>query len=122
MEYISKNNIKKDSKNYTKNELLDLIVNSKKILKEKLNNSKSYDNFDIFGNEIKTVCYGNDKQKYDLSSMEYLFKKNERGEYVNINYVYDKNNIRVPNYPVIYNGIQLTNYFLKEDKICDTES
>lgn len=121
LEYISKNNIKKDNKNYTKSELLELIVNRKRLVKEKLNNSKSYDNFDIFGNEIKIVCLGNDNQEYDLSSMEYLFKKNDKGEYVNISYVYDKNNIRVPNYPVMYNGIQLTDYFIKEDKICDTE-
>ena len=47
---------------------------------------------DLFGNPIMTPCLGNDGQIYDIESMNYLFQKNEQGEYVNIPYKYNENN------------------------------
>ena len=59
--------------------------------------------YDEFGNEITTQCLGSDGNIYDISSMYYLFEKNEEGDYKNISYKYE-NNIRVPNYPRMGNG------------------
>lgn len=65
---------------------------------------------DLFGNPIMTPCLGNDGQIYDIESMNYLFQKNEQGEYVNIPYKYNENNERVPNYPVMMSGICLSSF------------
>lgn len=65
--------------------------------------------YDEFGNEIQTQCLGTDGNIYDISSMYYLFEKNENGEYKNIPYKY-KNNERVPNFPRMGNG-QILNGF-----------
>ncbi len=65
---------------------------------------------DIFGNPIEHPCVGNDGGIYDLVSMEYLFRKNEKDEYVNIPYRYDANSHRVPNFPRMKNGVCLTSY------------
>ncbi len=66
---------------------------------------------DIFGNEITIPCIGNDNGIYDLSSMEYLFRKNEDDEYCNIPYVYDESNERVPNFPIMNEGKRLSGYY-----------
>lgn len=59
--------------------------------------------YDEFGNEITTQCLGSDGNIYDISSMYYLFEKNENGDYKNIPYKYEKNE-RVPNFPRMGNG------------------
>lgn len=68
------------------------------------------ENIDLFGNEIQIPCFGNDNQIYDILSMEYLFLRNESGDFVNINYIYD-NNRRVPNFPIMHDGQRLSSYF-----------
>lgn len=68
------------------------------------------ENVDLFGNEIQIPCFGNDNQIYDILSMEYLFLRNESGDFVNINYVYE-NNIRVPNFPIMHDGQRLSSYY-----------
>ena len=70
---------------------------------------------DLFGNQIQTPCLGNDGGIYDISSMEYLFKKNEQGEYINIPYSYDENTNRIPNFPRMNNGIPLSSYVIQID-------
>ena len=60
-------------------------------------------NYDEFGNEITTQCLGSDGNIYDISSMYYLFERNEDGDYKNIPYKYEKNE-RVPNFPRMGNG------------------
>ena len=59
--------------------------------------------YDEFGNEITTQCLGSDGNIYDISSMYYLFERNEDGDYKNIPYKYEKNE-RVPNFPRMGNG------------------
>ena len=66
---------------------------------------------DLFGNEIETPCRGNDGEIYDLKSLEYLFEMNEVGEYRRINYIY-QNGIRIPNFPIMSNGVRLSSYTL----------
>ena len=70
---------------------------------------------DLFGNTIVCPCLGNDGETYDLSSMEYLFLKNQQGEYVNIPYCYDVHENRVPNYPRMKNGICLSSFIVQLD-------
>ena len=77
---------------------------------EKDNESKTED---LFGNPLKNPCLGKDGEIYDLISMEYLFKKNSEGEYINIPYQYNEKKERVPNYPRMKNGICLSSYRLQ---------
>lgn len=95
---------------------------SKKDLSERLKKLYSYDkkinnieetSEDLFGNIIQTPCLGNDGGIYDIISMEYLFKKNEEGDYINIPYSYDENSTRIPNFPRMNNGIPLSTYTLQ---------
>lgn len=65
---------------------------------------------DLFGNTIETKCLGNDGEIYDLKSMNYLFQKNEKGDYINISYCYNENSERVPNYPIMTNGTRLLSF------------
>jgi hypothetical protein len=66
---------------------------------------------DLFGNEIQLPCIGSDDGIYDLSSMEYLFRKDENDDYININYIYNEKDERVANFPIMNNGKQLTGYY-----------
>ena len=80
------------------------------------------ENYDEFGNEIKTKCLGNDGNIYDIDSMFYLFQQNERGEYTNIPYGYVENT-RMPNFPRMGNGKLLDGYrilFDNEDLVPPT--
>ena len=70
------------------------------------------DEYDLFGNQIISPCKGSDDLYYDKKSMEYLFKKNSKGEYLHISYSYDENNIPTPNFPISSNGKILNNYSL----------
>lgn len=65
--------------------------------------------YDIFGYRIQTPCRGNDNQIYDLRSMNYLFDKNENGEFKNIPYEYNNERL-VPKYPIMTNGIRLSSF------------
>ena len=96
------------SDNLFKNDIINLIekeYNSKKNRKfiEK-------DELDLFGNEIKNPVIGSDGEIYDESSMIYLFKKNKDMEFINIPYIYNEKNERVPNYPIMSNGKPLESY------------
>lgn len=66
--------------------------------------------YDLFGNEIVNPVIGFDDEKYDESSMKYLFERNDENEFVNIQYTYDENNNRQPNYPIMANGKKLDGY------------
>ena len=59
---------------------------------------------DLFGHPIINRCVGSDNLVYDKRSMDYLFEKNDEGEYIRISYCFDENDIRVPNYPISSNG------------------
>lgn len=76
-----------------------------------IKNQDNNENFDTFGNEIIVPCIGSDDAIYDISSMEYLFFRNEVGDYVNIRYIYDENNKSIPNFPLMNNGKILNSYF-----------
>ena len=65
---------------------------------------------DLFGNEIITPCTGSDSEIYDLVSMEYLFQKDENDNFIHIPYIYNKENIRIPNFPRMANGKQLSSF------------
>lgn len=74
--------------------------------------SDDEEEIDLFGNVIKTKVKGSDGNIYDLSSMLYLFEKDEKGQdYVNMTYRYE-NEKRVPNYPTMANGKILESYQL----------
>jgi hypothetical protein len=80
------------------------------------------ENYDEFGNEIKTKCLGNDGNIYDIESMFYLFQQNDRGEYTNIPYGYVENT-RMPTFPRMGNGKLLDGYrilFDNEDLVPPT--
>lgn len=71
---------------------------------------------DLFGNPIETPCMGDDGCIYDLTSMNYLFEKNENGDYKNIPYHYNHANERVPNYPVMTSGKRLSSFTIIVDE------
>lgn len=94
----------------------DEILNQMRELfqKNRLNlikNQENNDVFDTFGNEIIVPCIGSDDAIYDITSMEYLFLRNEVGDYVNIKYIYNDNNESIPNFPLMNNGKILNSYF-----------
>lgn len=98
--------------NMTQNEILNQM--RELFQKNRLNlikNQENNDVFDTFGNEIIVPCIGSDDAIYDITSMEYLFLKNEVGDYINIKYIYDENNQSIPNYPLMNNGKILNSYF-----------
>lgn len=98
--------------NTTQNEILNQM--RELFQKNRLNlikNQENNDIFDTFGNEIIVPCIGSDDAIYDITSMEYLFLRNEVGDYVNIKYIYDDNNQSIPNYPLMNNGKILNSYF-----------
>lgn len=65
---------------------------------------------DLFGNEIVIPCYGSDGGIYDISSMRYLFHRNDENEYTNIPYFYDASDVRTPNYRRMKDGLVLSHY------------
>lgn len=73
--------------------------------------------FDLFGNEIRNPVEGFDGETYDESSMKYLFERDENMEFKNIPYIYNENNERVPNYPIMSNGKPLNGYIKGENRI-----
>ena len=68
------------------------------------------ENYDLFGNEILYPVKGSDGLIYDKVSMEYLFKKDQEGKYLNIPYIYNEFNISIPNFPVMTNGKKLYSF------------
>ena len=68
------------------------------------------DTHDLFGNKIVSPVVGSDGGIYNLSSMEYLFEKDENEEYINIPYQYNESGDRVPVFPRMKNGVRLTSY------------
>lgn len=93
----------------------ELIHNLQTLYKEQKNQKVQKNdqiNEDLFGNTIETPCIGDDGETYDISSMNYLFEKNERGCFKNIPYVYE-NGISVPNFPITANGKRLTTFSIK---------
>ena len=93
-------------KQYLINQLIELSKPSN------TDTSVEEENYDEFGNEIRTQCLGNDGNIYDIESMFYLFQQNEQGEYVNIPYHY-VNNVRTPNFPRMGNGKLLDGYEIR---------
>lgn len=97
----------------SKNELIEKLQTLYKEQKNKKDHQKNDEiNEDLFGNTIETPCIGDDGETYDISSMNYLFEKNERGFFKNIPYVYE-NGISVPNFPITANGKRLTTFSIK---------
>ena len=68
------------------------------------------DSHDLFGNKIVSPVVGSDGGIYNLSSMERLFEKDEKEEYINIPYHYNENGDRVPSFPRMKNGVRLSSY------------
>ena len=68
------------------------------------------DTHDLFGNKIVTPVVGSDGGIYNLSSMEHLFEKDSKDEYINIPYHYNEIGDRVPSFPRMNNGVRLTSY------------
>ena len=98
-------------KDLTKKQLLCLLKKEYKE-KEKLLSEETI-KLDLFGNEIKQPVLGSDGEIYDESSMKYLFEKNEKNEFINLSYTYDKDNNRIPNFPRMANGKILDGYTKK---------
>ena len=99
-------------KRTSKKELQNILNNEhKKIVELHSKNEMEEDNFDLFGNEISIPCYGDDNGIYDLSSMEYLFQKDEDDDFIHIPYKYNSENERVPNFPVMNEGKPLTSFY-----------
>ena len=85
-----------------------------KILREKkvMDNKKGVQleqTKDIFGNVIVDPVMGDDGLIYDRSSMQQYFRKDSRGDYVNIGYKY-QGGYRVPNFKNMGGEKQLTRY------------
>lgn len=92
----------------TKKQLLrDIEIKRKEVLSTKQVEETEYD---LFGNEIVNPVIGFDNEKYDESSMKYLFERNDENEFVHIQYTYDENDNRIPNYPIMANGKKLDGY------------
>ena len=72
--------------------------------------------YDEFGNGIVTKCLGNDGNTYDITSMIYLFQKNNEGEYTNIPYHYIDEERR-PNFPIMGNGKRLDGYQIISEEV-----
>jgi len=108
--YIDKKYNEKNTK-LTRKQVIDVIVNNYNTKKKEFQQEESDEKYDLFGNEIINPCRGNDDVIYDLSSMEYLFSKNDWGEYRNIKYVWSSSSQNyVPNFPIMTNGIQLKTF------------
>ena len=88
----------------TKKELSTLVLQIYQHYVTEKNKENQF-HIDLFGNTIETPCLGNDNNVYDLSSMEYLFKKDDKGKYVNIPYINGK-----PNFPIMSQGEVLSSY------------
>ena len=84
-----------------------------KILREKrvMDNKKpiQQQTTDLFGNVIVDPVMGDDGLIYDRSSMQQYFRKDSRGDYVNIRYKYQGGQ-RVPNFKNMGGKKQLTRY------------
>lgn len=89
----------------SKVELLEQLIELCKSLEQ----STIEENYDEFGNEIRTKCLGNDGNIYDIESMFYLFQQNKVGEYLNIPYHY-VDEVGRPKFPIMGNGKVLDGY------------
>lgn len=107
------NIIKKE--NLKKKDLVNLIEKEYSTKKNEIIMEEG--EFDLFGNEIINPVEGFDGETYDESSMIYLFERDENMEFKNISYIYNENNVRVPNYPIMFNGKPLNGYIKGENKI-----
>lgn len=108
--YIDKKYNEKNTK-LTRKQVISVIVDNYNKNKKELQQEESHENYDLFGNEIVNPCRGNDDILYDLSSMEYLFSKNDYGDYKNIKYVWSSSSQSyVPNFPILTKGIQLKSF------------
>lgn len=108
-EYLLNKSISKHHLDGSRTKLLTKKENVKLLLHYEINNLDE-DNYDLFGNKIINPCLGNDGQIYDLHSMQNLFKKNEKGDYINISSFYNNENILEQNFPVMHNGKRLSSY------------
>ena len=95
------------SKKMKKCDWIEILLKEQKKMKQETRCLMS--EYDLFGNKIITPVRGSDNEIYDLCSMEFLFEKNEKGEYLNIVYGYEKDN-RVPLFPIMGNGKILDSY------------
>lgn len=94
----------------TKKQLVQIIKKENEKENENTVVSNEPEQFDLFGNEIVNPVQGFDGETYDESSMKYLFQRNDKNDFVNIGYIYNESNKRVPNYPIMANGKILNGY------------
>lgn len=100
---------KYSGKELDRKKVLDTLKTKYSKKEENIENNEDID-YDIFGNKIEFPCYGDDDGIYDLASMRYLFKTNSNGDFENITYIYNENNERIPNFPIMNKGKVLTKY------------
>lgn len=109
--------IKKE--NLKKKELISLIENEYYSKKNEIMVNEG--EYDLFGNEMINPVKGFDGEIYDESSMIYLFERDEKMEFKHIPYIYNEQNERVPNYPIMSNGKPLNGYQKGEIKIYEND-
>ena len=108
-----------NKENLKKKELLQLI--EKEYSSQKNEMIIEEGEYDLFGNEIRNPVTGFDGETYDESSMLYLFERDEKMEFKNIPYIYNEQNVRVPNYPIMSNGKPLNGYQKGEIKVYEND-
>ena len=109
--------IKKE--NLNKKDLIDLIENEYSSKKNEIIIEEG--KYDLFGNEIINPVKGFDGEIYDESSMIYLFERDEKMEFKHISYMYNENNERIPNYPIMSNGKPLNGYQKGDIKVYEND-
>lgn len=67
--------------------------------------------YDFFGNKIESPVIGSDDAIYDKKSVEYYLKKDKDGDFINISYIYNEKQERVPYFPPIQNNKPLTHFY-----------
>ena len=104
--YFSQNGIL--SKVKTRQESINFI---KKIPHCKKNIVQEDEEYDFFGHKIENPVVGSDEAIYDKKSVEYYLKKDKDGDFVNISYIYNEKQERVPYFPPIQNNKPLTHFY-----------
>ena len=102
-----KNVYQQEDKKWKRQQVIEKLRDANRNARESTENCL---NEDLFGNEITIPCFGDDGGIYDLSSMQYMFERNDEGEYINIPYMYNENTERVPNYRRVHAAQPLTQY------------
>lgn len=100
-------NFKEQHKEWKRQQIIDRIQEKRRQVKQQTEEPTLED---LFGNEIDIACFGDDGGVYDLRSMQYMFARNDDGDYENIPYEYDEEDRRVPIYRRMHSAKQLTNY------------